>query len=201
MTTEPTPELVVRFWDEMAARYGTRIVDKSSALEMPAVAWFLERLGVLDAKAFLERFTTTIGRRIYVPFTPGEATPRHGLWSQIVVCVHEHQHVEQARRDGPAVFSLRYLASRAARAAYETEAYRCDLELHHWRTGQLLDPRALARRLRNYGLRDADIQVAEQILIASARTIRLGGLLTPAAKYAIAWLEEHAPGLKRHLPS
>src|SRR5690606_22024002 len=99
MASEPTSVHVTTFWDAMQARYGTRIIDKASAAEMRLVGWFLERIGVLDAATFLERFTTTIGRRIYAPFTPGTPTPRHGLWSQMVICVHEHQHVEQQDRD------------------------------------------------------------------------------------------------------
>jgi hypothetical protein len=196
MVAQPTPAHVTALWDAMRARYGTRIVDKSSAAEMKLVGWFLERIGVLDQATFLERFTTTIGRRIYVPFTPGTPTPRHSLWSQLVICVHEHQHVEQLVRDGAVTFSLRYLASPAARAAYEADAYRCNLELHHWHTGQLPSPRELAERLRSYGVRDADIDVAETTLIAAARTVKAGGVITPAAKFAIAWLREHAPELE-----
>jgi hypothetical protein len=88
MAAQPTPAHVTALWDAMRARYGTRIIDKSSAAEMKLVGWFLERIGVLDQAAFLERFTTTIGRRIYAPFTPGTPTARHSLWSQIVICVH-----------------------------------------------------------------------------------------------------------------
>jgi hypothetical protein len=196
MAAQPTPAHVTALWDAMRARYGTRIVDKASAAEMKLVGWFLGRIGVLDQATFLERFTTTIGRRIYVPFTPGTPTPRHSLWSQLVICVHEHQHVEQLVRDGAATFSLRYLASPAARAAYEADAYRCNLELHHWYTGQLPSPRELAERLRSYGVRDVDIDVAETTLIAAARTVKAGGIITPAAKFALAWLREHAPELE-----
>lgn len=76
------------------------------------------------------------------------------------------------------------------------DAYRCNLELHHWHTGQLPSPRELAERLRSYGVRDADIDVAETTLIAAARTVKAGGIITPAAKFAIAWLREHAPELE-----
>ena len=196
MAAQPTPVHVTALWDALRERYGTRIIDKSSATETKLVGWFLERIGVLDAKSFLERFTTTIGRRIYVPFTLGTPTPRHSLWSQMVVCVHEHQHVEQQNRDGQLSFTLRYLASQAARAAYEADAYRCNLELYYWHTGQLPSPRELAERLRSYGVRDADIDVAETTLIAAARTVKAGGLITPAAKFAIAWLRQHAPELE-----
>ena len=71
-------------------------------------------------------------------------------------------------RDGAFAFALRYLTSRAARAAYEADAYRCNLELHHWHTGTIRSPRELAERLRSYGVRQADIDVAETTLIAAA---------------------------------
>jgi len=196
MAAQPSPAQVIAFWNAMCERYGTRIIDKSSAIEMKLVGWFLERLGVIDAARFRERFTTTIGRRIYVPFTPGTATAVHDLWSQMVTCVHEHQHVEQLERDGAVTFSLRYLARPTARAAYEADAYRCHLELEHWHTGQIPSPRELAERLRAYRVREADLEFAETSLIAAARMVRAGGFLTPAAKVAIAWLRAHAPELE-----
>ena len=60
-TPKPSPELVQAFWAHMSARYNTKIVDKASACEMQIAAWFLEKIGVLDAERFLSRYTTTIG--------------------------------------------------------------------------------------------------------------------------------------------
>lgn len=194
---EPTPDLVADFWRAMQAHYGTTIIDKSNALEMRLAARFLQRANILDAPTFLKRFTTIIGRRIYAPFTPGIATKRHSLWSQLVVCVHEHQHVEQHDRDGKLRFSARYIASKPARTAYEAQAYICNIELHHWHTGQIPNIPELAKRLTDYGLRPSDIATAEQTLNNAAHQIQAGKLVTPASKTAIQWLQQNAPELAK----
>lgn len=196
MTNSPTSAHVTNFWAAMQAHYHTRVLAKSNAAEMRLAAAFLDRLHVLDTTSFMERFTTIIGRRIYAPFTPGIETPRHSLWSQIVICTHEHQHVEQHDREGKVLFSSRYLLSQSARAAYEAQAYTCNLELHHWRTGTIPDTRELADRLTFYGVRAADIKAAHQTLSQAARKIQAGQSITPAAQRAIAWLQQNAPELK-----
>ena len=72
---------------------------------MQSVARLLDAMGVLDAEEFLENYVTTVDRRIYVPFEIGEGNSSWGLWDQLVVCVHEHQHVEQLDRDGWLIFA------------------------------------------------------------------------------------------------
>ena len=194
--TELSPELVRDFWRHMTGAYGTRVIDKSSAWEMRLVGMFLARINVLDEEEFLRRFTTTIGKRIYTPFEVGVSDDHYDLWSQISVCVHEHQHVEQLLRDGWLKFAGRYLVSSAARAAYEAEAYRCNMELHHWRFGELPDLGRLARRLEHYGCNQNDIDMAERMLELSAVTVRRGDVINRASQRAISWLEQHAPALK-----
>ena len=191
---EPTPETVRALWRHMTGLYGTRVVDKASAVEMRLAAFALGKMGVLDPEAFMRRYTTTVGRRIYVPFEVGRPDERHDLWSQVVVCAHEHQHVEQLLRDGWLRFAGRYLLSSAARAAYEAEAYRSNLELAFWRTGEVPDPGRLAARLRDYGCTGADVAMAQRMLELSAETVRRGGVANRASQKVIAWLEAHALG-------
>lgn len=64
MDASPTAAHVTALQDGLRERYGTRIIDKSSATETRLVGWFLERIGVLDAKRYLERLSTTIGQRV-----------------------------------------------------------------------------------------------------------------------------------------
>lgn len=193
---EPTPELVRDFWRHMTRAYGTRIIDKNSAWEMRLVGLFLSRIKVLDKDDFLRRYTTTIGKRIYTPFDVGVPDDRYGLWGQISVCIHEHQHVEQLLRDGWLKFAGRYLISSAARAAYEAEAYRCNMELHFWRHGEIPDLQLLAKRLEHYGCSQGDIDMVERMLELSAETVRRGGIVNRASQKAIAWLNRNAPELK-----
>ena len=90
----------------------------------------------------------------------------------------------------------RYLGSRAARAAYEAEAYTCNMELHFWHTGKIRNPASLANKLVHYGCRDEDVEAARQTLLAAGRAIRAGAVFSPSSRLAIQWLEEHAPELK-----
>jgi hypothetical protein len=191
-----SPGVVRAFWDFMSHEYSTTVVDKAGAVEMQVAAWGLGLMGILDAKTFLRRYTTTIGRRIYVPFDPGIPHEDWGLWEQIGVCVHEHQHVVQLDREGWVLFAGKYLGSKAARAAYEVEAYRCNMELQFWRTGEVLDPAELASRLKHYACGATDIQVAEKALRMSAATVSHGGVASRAARKALAWLNVYAPMLK-----
>jgi len=193
---EPTPELVRGLWRHMTRTYGTRVVDKDKAWEMRLVAAVLARMGIVDRREFMRRYTTTIGKRIYVPFDIGNSDARYDLWGQITVCVHEHQHVEQLLRDGWLKFMGRYLLSSAARATYEAEALRSNLELTFWRFGRIPDLGRLARKLSDYACSDADIAMVERMLELSAETVRRGGVVNRASQKAIAWLERHAPELK-----
>ena len=193
---EPAAELVREFWRQMTRAYGTRVIDKESAWEMRLVGLFLSRIHILDEGEFLRRYTTTIGKRIYTPFDVGISHEHYDLWGQITVCVHEHQHVEQLLRDGWLKFAGRYLVSSAARAAYEAEAFRSNMELHFWRFGEIPNLRLLAKGLEHYGCDQNDIDLAERMLELSAATVRRGGVVNRSSQKAISWLERHAPELK-----
>ena len=192
----PTSKHVRDFWRHMTRAYGTRFVNKNSAWEMRLVGMFLNRIGMLDKDDFMRHYTTTIGKRIYAPFDIGVPNDDYDLWDQISVCAHEHQHVEQLLRDGWLKFAGRYLISSAARAAYEAEAYRCNMELHYWRFGEIPDLRQLAERLEHYGCDQGDIDMVERMLELSAETVRRGGIINRASQKTIAWLERYAPELK-----
>lgn len=196
MSDAPTPDTVRAFWSHLHTQYGSRIVRKRDASEMKLVATFLDTMGVLERDAFLDRFTTVIGRRIYAPFAPGDAPTASARWSHIVVATHEHQHIVQFMRAGAVPFSTRYTLSRRARADYEAEAYSCDLQLHYWRTGVMRDPARVASVLEHYGLSERHVERAEQQLRDAADRIARGEVVTEAAAAALAWLEHHAPELR-----
>ncbi len=185
----PTREQVCGLWDHMTRRYGSTVVAKADSIPMQAAAWALERMGVMDAPSFLRDFATTIGKTIYVPFEIGVPRDQDDLFTQLVTCVHEHMHVIQFNRDGKWLFGSRYLLSKAARAIYEAEAYRCDMEMSYWRTAVMPSPKEIAKVLTNYGCSPLDIEVAEKYLSASAQTIQRGGLVSEPTKEAIRWLQ------------
>ena len=189
------PEQVWAFWRFMQDHYRTTVVNKRDALEMQLVAEALDALGIQSRDRFLRNFTTTLGRRIYTPFEVG--SPRGGwdLWSQVVICVHEHQHVVQHDREGLS-FEVSYLADRAARARWEAEAYRSNLELHFWRYGTTPSARRIAEVLGDYGCRPEDVDVAAKSLALSAVSIRKGAVINEATHVALGWLDEHVPRLR-----
>ncbi len=189
------PEEVWAFWRFMQDHYRTTVVNKRDALEMQLVAQALDALGIQSRDRFLRNFTTTLGRRIYTPFEVG--SPRGGwdLWSQVIICVHEHQHVVQHDREGLS-FEVSYLADRAARARWEAEAYRSNLELHFWRYGTTPSARRIAEVLGDYGCRPEDVDVAAKSLALSAVSIRKGAVINEATHVALGWLDEHVPRLR-----
>jgi len=216
---ELTPSLVADFWAFMEERYDTTVLHKDDDLikiiraagnkdwsemfrnltnlnqgdEIGLVALFLAKLGHIDVARFMERYTTTLGDRIYVPYNPGEATPEHSLKSQLLTCVHEHRHVKQFREaelHGMS-FAIRYLADRAQRAIYEAEAFRAALEVEWFLSdGKLTEAQVLRRPeiLVDYACEAADIEVAKQYLKMSFKTIKHGGSIDNIARVAVAWL-------------
>jgi len=188
-------DVVRGLWDYMTRRHNTQVVLKASASEMRLLSQFLGGLGIINPERFMTRYTTIIGRRVYTPFTVGVADNREGLWRQLVNCVHEHQHVVQQVRDGKYLFARRYVTSPVERAHYEAEAYRCNMEMHWWRFGATPDPYMLANKLRDYGCRQRDIDMAAHMLEASAVSIRQGAIVNQATLEALMWLARHAPDI------
>ncbi len=184
-----TREQVVGLYAHMMQAFRAALINKRSAAEMALVSVLLGRLGIVDRQAFMQRFATTVGRRIYVPFTPGVATADWSLNSQAVVCVHECHHVHQWDRLGPAMFTYQYVASKARRTLLEVEAYRTSMEVRWRLDGVMPDPARLASSLRSYGVSEADVMVAERMLRASVPTVRAGGITSPATKAAVDWLK------------
>ncbi|MBZ0232730.1 MAG: hypothetical protein K8M05_10405 [Deltaproteobacteria bacterium] len=194
MSRNLEPEDVRAFWKFMQDHYGTSVIAKDDATSMKAIATLLEALGVMDREIFLRDYTTTIGKKIYTPFEVGVAQPGWDLWQQIVVCVHEHQHVVQHVRDGLA-YEAGYLADTSTRARHEAEAYLTNIELHHWRYGVIPTPRRFAEKLAHYACKDQDIAWAAKYLTLVAETVRMGGAVTEAGAVALDWLDEHLPEL------
>jgi hypothetical protein len=196
---EPDSKLITRFWRHFGESYKSRTVDKNDADEMAIVAAFLDRFGVVQRDDFMRHFTTTIGKNIYTPFTVGEPDPDWTPFGQMVVCVHEHQHIGQAMSLGFAKFATEYLAKTSRRTAFECDAYACDLQMLHWRYG-VIPSGAIDRILHsldNYALTDTDKTVARRLLHIRAKVIERRGVVNDAARRALVWLNRYAPHLKK----
>lgn len=180
-------------WSTFSQYYGTEVKSKADSQFMQTVGSFLDSFGVMDKKQFLEVYTTTINGKIYCPFTPGIPTGRITLWSQLVICAHEHTHVEQEQREGWVRFAAKYIASDNIRAIeYEAPAYRTSLELNFWRSGGSSDlagiPQALAQRLKGYACGEAAIAAAEEALESAREDILAGNIVMPASIKLMQWL-------------
>lgn len=200
MSAEIQADEVVSFWRHMQERFGTTTVNKADAVEMQIVASVLDALGILDKERFLKSFTTTLGRKIYTPFDVGSANDSWDLWDQMVVCVHEHQHVVQHDREGLS-FEVSYVTDRAARATFEAEAYRSNLEMHFWRYGTPARSRPLAELLHDYGCRPEDVEVAAHSLALANVSVRRGAVLNESTRAALDWLDSHSPHLRAQQPA
>ncbi|CAN0566216.1 unnamed protein product, partial [Laminaria digitata] len=136
-----------------------------------------------------ERYTTVWGRRIYPCFQVGQGD-EDALWSQIVVCVHEHQHVEQFEREGFLPYTLSYLTSSRKRALYEAEAYGCNLEMSWLRTSRMPDLDRMAAKLLDYGCDVEDVRAARAHFEHIAHRITQGTYRSAAVESAIEVLPE-----------
>ena len=181
----------------METTYKSETVDKNNSTLMELVAWSLCTMGVMDRESFMDNYCTTLGNIIYINFEVGNEKHKD-LWNQIVICVHEHQHVYQAREDTTLLFSAQYLVSKAYRALQEAEAYRTCMELHQWRYGNIpkTEPKRLAEKVRRYACSSEDVQTVEKILDISVQVIERGGIISPVAATAIEWLEKNVPDLR-----
>lgn len=195
--SQPSKALVASFWLYMTKQFGTKVVHKPSAWEMRIAAWVLKRRGVMDPRQFLARYVTTIGKRIYVPFEVGTSQGGWDLWHQMIVCVHEHQHVVQYQREGRWRFFTKYLLRKPSRGLYEADALTGNLEMHHWRYGRLPDAEALAAGLHHYDIEPEDVAMAQRVIWLSGVTVSRGGTVTKAFAVAKKWLNRQAKHLRR----
>ena len=184
-----TESQVVGLWKYMTKKYGTVVVSKARADEMQAAAAALALMGIMDAKTFLSEYTTTIGKRIYVPFEVGNASDC-SLYSQVQICVHEHVHVRQFK-DDKALFFLQYCLDSSKRASFECEAYVASMEMIFQITDVCPSPAKTASLLKAYGCNKSDVNVAAVYLKAASSVIKKGGVITPESKIALSWLHKN----------
>lgn len=187
-------EDVADLWGAMSTEFGTRVVPKETSLSMHLAGLGLGVLRIQKPIEFMERYTTVIGRRIYVPYTPGDGPSEAVLWRQASTAAHEHQHVLQAKRDGFVRFASRYLRSAKHRAAYEAEAYGGDIELLVWARRKARSAKSVADGLAAYGVGLRHREAALETLLGYEASAAEGVLRNEATQWAAAWLSERLSG-------
>jgi len=181
-----TSKIVKDLHRYMARVYKFKIIDKADAAEMRLVAQFIGRFIMMKDEDFLKRFATTIGDRVYLPYTPGEGS-KYQLFKQICTITHEARHVYDFRRHPWEMGT--YLFSKSSRTESEFRAYSTYLYLYWWRYGRLPNMTALARKIRVYGCDSENERVLYGCLRMTAPIVKRGHVANSVAKRALRWLK------------
>lgn len=105
-------------------------VYKSDSLLMKIINWFLLIITFGKLNQFMEHFTTTIGRTIYLPNDWNELPPEQ----RDIIIEHEKVHMKQKERYGIFLFSILYLfiplpiGLAYFRMKFEKEAYEVTIK-------------------------------------------------------------------------
>ncbi len=183
---------VINYWKSMCRKFNAKLQPKSKSRMMRTMGWMLERSGSMTAKKFA-RYTTTIGRTVYIPFTLGTPSDEWDLEHQIITCAHEMVHVTQAgkTRRSRARFYIRYLTSKKWRTKYEMEAYGANFLFHYRLTGVFLSPSYIAGLLKSYGCSKADKKRAIRYYARINQGLGAGNKIGhPTARYCLDHLED-----------
>ncbi len=184
---EITKTEVVDFYRHMTVRFGTKIIDKQSSIIMKIIGCIFQLFRVMTYEEFMNNFITTLGKRIYVPFTVGKKC-QFSLWEQIKVCLHEHEHVSQSNKDW--LYPVKYLLSSRYRMICEAEAYSTAMEIDWWycKGGST---QVYTKLLKKYLLTEKLIAEAEKIMLARWEAAKRGEISRGAMQIALTWLEDH----------
>jgi hypothetical protein len=193
--SEMNSALTKDFWNYMISFYGTTVSEKNTSRFMFVIGSFLSSLGILDREIFLNEYATTIRKTIYIPFKIGDTLSKKELLNQLLLCVHEHQHVVQYERFGKQ-YSIGYVLNHKKRARFETEAYSTSIEIYYWFFEEILDTQRLATMLESYDCDKEDIANSKRILDSNADLIKKGKVVSESGKTAIGWLNKNAKNLQ-----
>jgi hypothetical protein len=183
------------FVGDLTSHFGATVIDKRTASEMQVAARVVRFLGVDRSGDFLHYCASTIGRRIYLPFEVGTPADGFDLWGQIVAATHACQRVVQYDALGGLRLAIAYLGSAERRVRLDAEAYRTTLELLFWRTGHVATARTVALAIRSFGATEEDVDLADATIDRYGDRVEQGAVATHAGRFAVDWLDEHAPEL------
>jgi len=179
---EPTDAEVEAFKAFVVETYGCVLVGKDDNDLMELAAKFLESLGILDGKDFLENYATTIGIYIFIP-------KKYTGWRLIELLGHECQHVWQYKTYGVAYLWLDVVDG-AQRARFEAAGYRVQFDLEWWRYHRVdLDGWRVFQH--SYGLDAEDLAVMDRLLVVHHGAAVRGLRGTPVSRRILGYLDDH----------
>ena len=169
------------FWEEMCSHYGTSWKYKKNAWEAKVIGKILASRDIVTYDNWMNNYSTILGRTIYIPFVPGEASDNHPAEKQISSCTHEHQHWNDACDRGKLTWNWEYLISSEKRAVAEALGYKTNIEMYHWFTGKIIPTKVIVDLLaKTYKCGLKDVLIAKDILDRSIKLIERGDYTSPA---------------------
>lgn len=191
MKVDITHAMAHGLWQHFHERYYTALVDRYQDDEMAGVRQVLDLMGLRGHGMFLRSHALTIIDVIYIPFAPGQVSEQWHPVFQAAVAIHEHHHVLQAELSGAMGYIGSYLTRRDARASYEADALRTNMEFGYWLSGVMPDPGQLARGVLAYGCDDRDAARVQGYLERTVPVIESGEVLSETVRVATDWLTEN----------
>lgn len=182
-----TPEDLAAYAEFVQTKYNCAVLRKDQATEMQVAAELLDALGYVARDVFMRDYATTLANRIYLPYTPGDAS--RDLLTQLMVLAHEASHVHQYQTTGLR-FAWMYVSDPEDRAVFESEAMRTEIPIQWQYADQAYDTTWASNNLTAYGCSANDIATAKALLDAAAEIVYRGGVTTAVARDTVAWLKD-----------
>lgn len=168
------------FTRELCFKYSCEIVSKNDSW-LKYIARYIDMFSNISADEFMNKYTTTIGSKIFMP------AGYNRDWGFIKLLTHEVQHVADFAKNPQDM--VMYCISKQTRAHIEMRAITTSFELEWWKNKRALSPRKYSRRLFDYGLEDKHVEYVEKGLTSASLSIQQGKIITPVGKNAIAILK------------
>lgn len=188
MTVTITHAMARGLWGHLCDEYYTTRIGRGHGDELRAIHLLLDAMGIRHHMRFLRMFSIGLLDTIYTPFEPGEATASWPAWAQAAVAIHEHHHAIQSDTGGCLLFAMSYVHDKNARACYEAEALRTQLEFAHWLVGSVPPVLDLAKSVENYGCTEPQVRFVRDYLHMAVPAIEQGEVQSEVVRVAKKWL-------------
>lgn len=179
-----------RVWDHFISRYKVNVINKKDSRLMKFVGWLFARLKIMSKATFLDKYHTSLlvrnkrylytARNFVMPAKRVDKRIR-----QLEVLSHELYHLVIQK------LGLSYLRSKYRVVKAETEAYLCDMELHHYLTGNVYPPEYLAERLKGYNCGEKEVAYAKAKYKLAASMIDRGHYQQHTVLEIISYIEKN----------